>query len=45
MAKARTLVVGVGCLLVLLAGVVILLVALGLSTPSLAKESVLSVRG
>jgi len=44
MAKARTLVVGVGCLLVLLAGVVILLVALGLSTPSLAKESVLSVR-
>ncbi len=43
MAKARTLVVGVGCLLVLLAGVMIILVALGLSTPGLSKESVLSV--
>ncbi len=44
MAHTRTLVVGVGCLLVLLAGAVIILAALGLSTPGLAKESVLSVR-
>ncbi len=43
MAKARTLVLGVGCLLVLLAGTVFVLVLLGLSTPSLPSQAVLSV--
>ncbi len=43
MAKARTLVLGVGCLLVLLAGAVFVLVVLGLSTPRLPSQAVLSV--
>lgn len=43
MAKARTLVLGVGCLLVLLAGTVFVLVLLGLSTPSLPSQAVLSI--
>jgi len=44
MAKARTLVLGVGCLLFLLAGLMIVLVGLGISTPSVPSEAVLSVR-
>jgi protease-4 len=44
MANARTLVLGVGCLLFILAGLVIVLVGLGLSSPSLPSEVVLAVR-
>ncbi|PWB73307.1 MAG: signal peptide peptidase SppA [Holophagae bacterium] len=44
MAKARNLVLGVGCLLVLLAGVIAILIAYGMSSPALPKEIVLAVK-
>ena len=43
MARVRTLLLGVGCLLVLLAGLIAALVALGLSSPKLPKQVVLAV--
>ncbi|HPA80076.1 MAG TPA: S49 family peptidase [Thermoanaerobaculales bacterium] len=43
MARVRTLLLGVGCLLVLLAGLIAALVALGLSSPTLPKQVVLAV--
>ena len=43
MARARSLVVGIGCLLVLLAAVIVVLTAYGLSSPSLPREVVLAV--
>ena len=44
MAKARNLVLGVGCLLVLLAGVIAVLIAYGMSSPALPREIVLAVK-
>jgi protease-4 len=44
MAKARTLVLGVGCLLVLLATVMAVLFAVGLSEPALSRQVLLAVR-
>lgn len=43
MAKARYLVLGVGCLLVLLGGLIAVLIAFGMSSPSLPKDVVLAV--
>ena len=44
MAKARNLVLGVGCLLVLLGAVIALLIAYGMSGPALPKEVVLTFK-
>jgi len=44
MAKARNLVLGVGCLLVVLAGVIAVLIAYGMSSPALPGEIVLAVK-
>ena len=44
MAKARNLVLGVGCLLVLLGAVIAILIAYGMKSPRLPKQVVLAVK-
>jgi protease-4 len=44
MAKARTVVAGVGCLLVLLAAAIVVLFAVGVSEPTLSREVILAMR-